>query len=125
MLIDHVCEKFSISRIVHHNDYSIMLGPHMAARKHGIPSFTVAFAAHNAVDLRRYILVDDIVWNKFDQQEQAWPAWRDLPLSESQVKDVADDLLVRFGAKSGHTYSPAKTFEGDDIRPPLGLAQDK
>jgi len=103
LLIDHVCEKFSISRIVHHNDYSIMLGPHMAARKHGIPSFTVAFAAHNAVDLRRSSRVADLVWNKFDQHEQAWPALRDLPLSESKLKDVAHDLLVRVGAKRAHT----------------------
>jgi hypothetical protein len=125
LLIDRVCQKFPISRIVHHNDYSIMLGPHMAARKHGIPSFTVAFAAHNAVDLRRYILVDEIIWSKFDKQEQSWLAWRDLPLSASQINDVADDLLVRFGAKSAHTYSPAKTFQGDDIRSRLGLARDK
>jgi hypothetical protein len=125
LLIDQVCRKFSISRIVHHNDYSIMLGPHMAARKHGIPSFTVAFAAHNGVDLRRYTLVDDIIWAKFDEQEQAWPAWRDLHLSTAQIKDVADDLLARFGAKSAHTYSPAKTFDEDDIRSRLGLAKDK
>lgn len=125
LLIDRVCQKFPISRIVHHNDYSIMLGPHMAARKHGIPSFTVAFAAHNAVDLRRYILSDEIVWLKFDQQRQAWPAWRDLSLSESQVKSVADDLLVRFSAQSGHTYSPAKTFQDGDIRSRLKLSSDK
>jgi hypothetical protein len=125
LLIDQLCEEFSISTIVHHNDYSLMLGARLAAFKHGIPSVTAAFAAHNAVDRRRYILAGDIIWATFHKQAQAWSTWREMSLSTAQVKAVADDLLIRLGAKSGHTYSPAKTFDDDDIRSRLGLAKDK
>lgn len=125
LIIDHICHKFSISQIVHFNDYSLMLGARLAARKHGIPSYTVTLAAHNVIDRRRFLIVADIIWLAFEKQAQAWPAWRDLYLSAAQVKDVVDDLLMRFGAKSAHTYSPAKTFQEDDIRTRLNLPRDK
>ncbi len=125
LLIDHVCQKFSISRVLHFNDYSLLLGARMAARKNGVPTFTVTLASHNVIDRRRYVILPDIVWASFGKQEEAWPTWRGLHLSAQQVHAVADDLIVRFGAKSFHTYSPAKTFKGEDVRSSLGLTKDK
>lgn len=125
LLIDRLCQRFTISRIVHFNDYSVLLGARMAARKHGIPSSTVTLAPHNVIDRRRFLISSDIIWAILAKQERAWPAWRSLPLSADQVKAVAGDLLARLGGQGSHTYSPSKTFQADDIRSRLDLAKNR
>jgi hypothetical protein len=125
LMIDRLCQKYSISRVVHFNDYSVLLGARMAARKHGIPSSTVTLAPHNVIDRRRFLIFSDIVWASLQRQVEAWPAWRELPLSIDQVTAVGGDLLVRLGGQGSHTYSPAKTFQAEDIRSRLNLSQDK
>jgi SAM-dependent methyltransferase len=125
ILVDQICQRFSVSRLAHFNDYSMMLGGRLAARKHNLPSYSVTLASHNNIDRRRYVLLAN-AWGAISSNlGRVWPAWRNLSLSPIQVKDIADDLLARLRASGSHTYSPAKTFQDQDVRSLLGLAKDR
>jgi len=125
LLVDRLCREFGIGRVVHCNDYSLLLGARTAARKNGVPCYGLAFPGHRNVDLRRYLILSN-VWKPSSFKLLAnWPACRDACLDPDRVREVADDLLVRFGGIGSHIYSPGKTIEESDIRVRLGLSSDR
>jgi hypothetical protein len=74
------------------------------------------------VDYRRYVILPELIWPSLFRQGKAWPEWRNLALSEKQVNEIGDDILVRMGAGSSHVYSPPKNVHVRDIRLELGLS---
>jgi hypothetical protein len=125
LIIDRACREFGVARIVHVNDYSLLLGARTAARKHGVPCYGLAFPGHRNVDFRRYLMLSN-VWKPFSfKLLAAWPSCRDLPLDPARVREVAEDLLVRLSGIGSHIYSPAKTADETDIRRRLGLSTDR
>jgi hypothetical protein len=122
LLVDRLCREWRIGRIVHCNDYSLLLGARSAALKHGVPCYGLAFPGHRNVDLRRYLILSN-VWkpSSFKLLEQ-WPTCRDLSLDPERVREIGDDLLVRLRARGSHIYSPAKTLHEEGVRDRLGLS---
>jgi len=125
LLVDRLCQQLPVSRLVYFNDYAVMLGSRMAARQHGITTFSMTQASHIGVDRRRYLLSQQGNLDLYAKQVRSWPQWRELSLLPDRVREVADDLIARFGAKSQHVYSPAKTFSETDLYAQLGLSKDK
>lgn len=125
LLVDRLCREFGVARIVHTNDYSLLLGARTAAQKNDIPCYGLAFPGHRNADLRRYLMLPN-VWRPFSFKLLAsWPACRDLCLDPIRVREVGEDLLVRLSGVGSHIYSPAKTTDAVDIRARLGLASDR
>lgn len=125
LMIDALCRAVPVRRIVHHNDYSLLLGGRLAAEKHGAVGYSTLHAGHRSVD-RRYVLIrSEPAYAVLHKQGAAWPNWRDLPLSPAQTAEVAEDLLARFGGHGSHMFSPAKSVGTEDVRAEMGLPADK
>ena len=125
LMIDALCRAVPVRQIVHHNDYSLLLGGRLAAEKHGAVGYSTLHASHKNVD-RRYVLIRaEPAGLVLRRQGAAWPDWRDLALTPAQTAEVADDLLVRFIGQGSHVFSPAKSVGAEDVRAELGLPPDK
>jgi hypothetical protein len=125
LLVDRCCAEFGVSRIVHVNDYSLLLGARAAARKHGAPCFCLAFPGHRNVDLSRYLTLSDVYKPIAYRLLSQWPACRDLSLEPAAVREVADDLVMRLRGAGSFIYSPGKTVEHTDVRSRLGLSTER
>lgn len=125
LLAQDLCARFGVTRIVHFNDYSLLLGARFAGAKLRIPALSVTYASHMNQG-RRFVAVSPTIWREaFYAPIAQWGQWRDLYLDGAQVKEVGDDLLGRLGAVSSHSYSPPKTFSGGDPVAQLGLSPEK
>lgn len=122
-LIDRLCRDYGIGRIVHVNDYAMIVSARMAARRNGIPCYGLSTPAHCNVDFRRSLIMPDVWVKATDTLLRKWPECRDLSLSPERVREVGDDLLVRFAGQGILIYSPSKTTNGDamTVREQLGL----
>jgi hypothetical protein len=125
LLVDRLCGEFGVARIVHVADYSMLLGARMAARKHGVPCYSMQFPGHLNVDLSRYLILPNVYKPTAYQLLAEWPACRHLTLEPVRVREVADDLLVRLRGMGSHIYSPGKTVEQLDVRSRLGLSTSR
>jgi hypothetical protein len=125
LLVDRCRRDFGISRVVHVNDYSLLLGARAAARKHGLPCYCLAFPGHRNVDLSRYLTLSNVYKPIAYQLLSYWPSCRDLSLPPAVVREVADDLLTRLRGAGSFIYSPAKTAEQTDVRTRLGLSTER
>ncbi len=121
LIVDRCCREFGIGRVVHCNDYSLLLGARTAARKQGVPCFGLAFPGHRNVDLRRYMILPNVWRASGFKLLAAWPACRTLALDPSRVREVTEDLLVRLRGVGSHLYSPGKTVQESDVRQRFGL----
>jgi hypothetical protein len=125
LIVERACRDLGVARIVHCNDYSLLLGARTAARKHGVPCYGLAFPGHRNVDLRRYMILPNVWKSSGFRLLAAWPACRDLALEPARVRDVAEDLLVRLRGIGSHLYSPGKTVHETDVRYRLGLSGER
>jgi hypothetical protein len=125
LLVDRCFQEFGISRVVHVNDYSLLMGARAAARKHGAPCYCLAFPGHRNVDLSRYLTLSNVYKPIAYQLLSHWPASRDLSLEPAVVREVADDLLTRLRGAGSFIYSPGKTIEQTEIRARLGLSTER
>lgn len=122
LIVDRVCSEFGVARVVHCNDYSLLLGARTAARKHGVACYGLAFPGHRNVDLRRYMILPNVWRASGFKLLGAWPECRDLALDPPRVREVTEDLFVRLRGVGSHLYSPGKTVQETDVRQRFGLA---
>lgn len=113
LLADAAIKRLKVSRVVHYDDYALLLGSRFAAQKNGIPDTSVTLSPHRNGDRRQFGIQHEPTAISYGFRSKRWPDFRDLPLSPEEVKDVGDDLLFRFKATTAHSYSPAKTLEFD------------
>lgn len=126
-IVGDLCSKGQIDRVVHFNDYSLMVAARMAAARHGIPTTTVMHPSHMNIDRSRMILMPDVGRRFRAEQIDAWPTWRSLHLRVDQVEDAGRDVLMKLantGAHS-HIYSTGKSTYSGDLRSMLGLPTDR
>lgn len=124
LLIDELCAKFPLSTIVHHNDYSLLLGGRIAAAKHGVNVQGITLAYHKNIDQGR-VVIYPTYWPIYNKQvAEAWSDWRDEPLLAEQVKEVVDDLVVRTSGAGSHIYSAARG-KASAVQEQLGLDPHK
>jgi hypothetical protein len=91
-----------------------------AARKTGINWRLVSNINHLGVDRRRFHIhqAQSHLWAT--RMITDWPSWSEIPLPPDEIEETGEDVLIRFGAKSFTTYSPAKTRDSD-VLSTLGL----
>ncbi|HXY33597.1 MAG TPA: hypothetical protein VEI07_05170, partial [Planctomycetaceae bacterium] len=125
LLVDRCCQEFGVSRVVHVNDYSLLMGARAAARKHAVPCYCLAFPGHRNVDLSRYLTLSNVYKPIAYRLLSHWPECRELPVEPAVVREVGDDLLTRLRGAGSFIYSPGKTVKQTDVRIRLGLSTDR
>jgi hypothetical protein len=122
LVVQNLAGIINISRVVHFNQYAMLLAAAFAARRAGIPTTNMSQATIRAVDRRRIVFMTEILSiATFRHELQEWPLWRNLALSESMVRDIAEDTIYRISSNSTFIYSPVHTGAIDDLFTRLNL----
>jgi hypothetical protein len=115
-----------VARVIHFNEYGILLSAALAARRAGVPTTNMAMASIRGVDRRQIDLRDEtLAIASYRTRLNEWPSWRQLALPERFVKDVGDDCLYRMASNSIMVYSPARSGAVDELFLRLGLSTDR
>lgn len=104
------CHGFT--HVAYFNDYSLNLAAALAAEHVGAVPRLISQASHRNVDRRRCIVYKKCMAANYFRILERWSDWRGLPLSESQIGEVAEDTFVRFSGVGSHIYSPPKASGG-------------
>jgi hypothetical protein len=115
-----------VVRVVHFNEYAIVLSAALAARRGGIPTTFMTMASIRGVDQRRLVFMNDplaIIGHR--NRLKDWSRWRDLCLTPEMVADVGDDCLFRISGNSVMVYSPVRTGSTDAVFEQLALSPDR
>ena len=116
----------NISRVVHFNQYAMLLAAAFAARRAGIPTTNLTHAAIRAIDRRRVVFLPELLpIVTFRHQLQEWPQWRNLALSQAIVSDIGEDTIYRTASSSVFIYSPVHTGAIDDLFSRLKLRPER
>ncbi len=124
MLLDQLCAAVPVKRIIRFEEYSLPLMTRFVAEKHGFPAYALTVGNHLSGDRRRYVIHDSTSYAFLRGVAAAWPQWRDLALTPSQVQEVSQGLLVNMSGRGSHIYSDGKST-GADLRTELGLSTSK
>ena len=115
-----------VTRLVHFNEYSMLLGAAVAARGVGIPTTNMSFATVMAVDRRRIVLMPTLLAiSSYRERLENWQAWRNLALPEKTVAEFGDDCRYRMTGNSAMIYSPMRTGSVDGLYERLALSQHR
>ena len=95
-----------ISRVVHFNEYAIVLAAALAVRGRGIATTFASMASIRGVDRRRIVLMPDpLAIMGQCKLFQDWVQWRELRLSPETIKEVADDCMFRSAGNASDNLS--------------------
>jgi hypothetical protein len=117
---------FTVRRVVHFNEYAILMGAVMAARNAGIPIANITVAYLRAADQRRIQVIPHtlkVVGTRAALDH--WPVWRKLALPAERVREFGSDLRFRMTATSTLVYSPAHSGNGEKVFRDLRLSEDR
>jgi len=115
-----------IVRVLHFNQYAILLAAALAARAAGIPSTNLTHASIRGYDRRRIVFfTDTLSIATFRRQLAEWPLWRNLALPEQTVREIADDCIYRMSSNSVVIYSPVRAGSVNDLHAKLNLQSDR
>jgi hypothetical protein len=115
-----------VARVVHFNEYAIILSAALAARKGGIPTTFMTMASIRGVDHRRLVFMNDpLAIMGHRNRLKNWLQWRDLCLTPKMVADVGNDSLFRISGNSVMVYSPVRTGSTDAVFEQLALSPDR
>jgi hypothetical protein len=103
--------------------YALLGAAVMAAASVGASWRIISHPAHFNNDRRRLTISHVNSRDAWFHYLEAWPKWRQIPLTQSEVIEIANDIFLRFGGTGSHTYSPAKT--STDVIAKLGLRRDR
>ncbi|MBP2316823.1 hypothetical protein [Azospirillum soli] len=95
-----------------------------AAKALGLSWRILTQSSHLNLDRRRIEVRRNSASREFYGVIDAWPQWRDRPLSAQEIEGIGDDILYRMRGIGSHVYSPGKSDAGN-IRQILGLAPDR
>ncbi len=125
LLCSEMFRSLPIKGTFFYNDYPICLGVRLAAAKHGVSANAISHPGHKNIDRQTVLVFPSPVVVEIYRLPGLWPRWRDLALPTGAVDAAVEDLLFRLKSFGSHNYSPAKSFEGRDIRTQLGLSTKK
>lgn len=125
LIVDLACRVLPISRIVYYDDYSLMIGARLAAKKHSLPAFRTLHTSHRTVDRSRYTIMPSVALECIHKTVSIWSEWSNLALPPELIQEVANDSRTRLLGKSVFVYSPAKTIDISNLFKALNLSDQK
>ena len=124
--MQRILRAIRVTRVVHFNEYAILLAAALAAREAGIPTTNMSMASMRGVDRRRIVLMDDsLAIASFRRRLGVWSKWRDLPLPSPTVAVIGDDCIYRMTSSSAFVYSPARQGNVSRLIAELGLEPER
>jgi len=115
-----------ISRVVHFNEYAILLAAALAARAAGVPSTNMTMASIHGVDHRQIIFMKEpLAILSYRNRLKNWNSWRDLVLPASTIEAIGGDCLYRMAKSSAFVYSPGRTGSTDELFASLCLDRQR
>jgi hypothetical protein len=95
--------------VIFYGQYAANIAVICAARKVGVNWRLVSNVNHLGVDRRRISIHHAQTHLWMTRMIDEWTDWCDLPLSQDEIEETGDDILIRFGGTNFTTYSPPKT----------------
>lgn len=120
LMIEEVLRREHFDLILVNGQYAPNMGLVRLAQQHGIQARILHNISHLNVD-RRFIVPARTEGREvgFDLIA-AWPEWRENPLTEGAVAEVANDVMFRTRGVGSHVYSAGRTGV-EDLRDALGV----
>jgi len=120
--VQSLTRRVNVARLLHFNEYGMLAGAVMAARRAGIPTMRMSQAVHRHIDRRKIVLLHEpLAIATYHKALDDWPRWRNLALSPDIVASCADSSLVRIGGNGFTVYSPKHAGATDRIYDQLRL----
>lgn len=124
--MQRLIKTINVARVVHFNEYGILLAGALAARQAGIPTTNMSQASLRGVDRRRIVFMSEpLAIESFRRRLKEWPAWREFALPANAVADVADDCIYRMSSNSTMVYSPMRSGSTEDVFSHLRLSDGR
>jgi hypothetical protein len=130
MLSLHVMEKilrlFRVRCLVHFNEYAILMGAAMAARRANVPVANITLAYLRGTDQRRIQIIPEALKVLGTQKaRELWPEWRQLALPTATVHELGRDSIFRMSGGSVFVYSPLRSGRSENLLSRLNLSADR
>jgi hypothetical protein len=115
-----------VSRVVHLNEYAILLSAALAASEVGIPTTNMTLASIRGIDRRRIVFMKEpLAIVSYRNRLAEWNSWCDLVLPKAAIVEIGDDCLYRMMSSSAFVYSPLRTGSIDELYSALQLDADR
>lgn len=122
--IKKIIEQYHISNIVMCDEYSLNLIINEMCKNSQLHLTNISFPYHKDVDTHKIRIMAKASLLEHGDVIRRWNEFRPLSLTSEQIREVADDLIVKMGSKGIYAYSPTKNIQTDMLSL-LGLSQDK
>lgn len=124
--VQHLLATGRVERLVHFNEYAIVLAAALGARKAHVPTTFMSLASVRGVDCRKVVLLSEpLAIMSFRNRLAEWPEWRNLHLPPEVVREVYDDAVFRMTGGSVMVYSPTRSGSTDHVFERLALSSDR
>jgi hypothetical protein len=125
-VMQRLADTGKIARVVHFNEYAILIAAALAAAKRGIATTDMTMASRRGGDRRRFVFFSHpLAILSYRYRLKQWPHWRTLALPPDVVRDVTDDCLFRISGNSAMVYSPVRTGSTDEVFSQLSLSSGR
>ncbi len=121
-----IIARFKVARLLYFNEYSMLMGAVVAAKRHAVPVVRISHAIHKNYDRSKIILMSDpLAIINYHNCLDRWPLWRNLPITAKIIELITDNQLARMGAVGFSVYSPKFSAGERDIFLDLGLNPER
>ncbi len=107
--VNKLLQQFGITHVVMYDQYSFNSIIKILASKLNITHTNVTIPFHKDVDPTRIRIISQDAMNQEHHAISEWPRFKNLHLSKNQIKEVADDLIVKMSKRGTYSYSPSKS----------------
>jgi hypothetical protein len=116
----------SVGRVVHFNEYGMVLAAALAARKVGTPTTFMSMPSIRGVDPQGVVFLSEpLAIVSFRNRLKDWAEWRNLCLPPPVMQEMVEDALFRMVGNSVMIYSPTRSGATDGVFNRLKLSADR
>jgi hypothetical protein len=117
---------YNIRGLLYFNEYSILMGAALAAKKNNVSTTRISYAIHEGIDPKKIILMPEMTAvENYHLTLSQWKTWRKLAISPDDIELITDNQLSRMKSTGFATYSPEFRGEKNDIFKSLGLQENR
>lgn len=115
LCVEEVLKKNKVQNLIYFNDYAQNISAALAARNAKIKITAITQASNKNIDRTKVIIRPTFTAKYLPRPASEWINWRSLPLSQNQIHEISEDILLRLKGAGSHIYSP-KIFESVDCK---------
>jgi hypothetical protein len=108
LIVKNITKKLKITHVIYYNDYSLFIPVRILFERLGKNVLTFTHAYNLGIDRKRLIFNNKISFLDLYTNIKNWNLFKKVPLNKPDIRNILEDILVRFEGKSIFTYSPAR-----------------